>query len=970
MPLHRTVPRLLSKCRLATLLNPLGGQHRLGALVGAFVQTVLWAAALALPLAAVAQGTPRPAAKPSTTAGSTSGYRVGKAPSWVKPVKASPQAATAPGSGLGYRLLLIDTQTLLGADGSQQDYSRTRTTATEASGLQVVSKAELYFNPAFQTLTVHEVAVIRNGTRMDRLKDARIELLRREEGLERQTLTGLQTLLVVLNDVRVGDVVEVASTVQGSNPIYKGHFAETYQLGFTSAVDELHLRIEHPAGRVLHTRGIRADVAPELLSEGRRQVLQLTRRNVPAVVAEESVPPWFKIFPALHVSDYADWQQVATWADELFASPGELGPELNARVEAWRGKGLSREQLASDVLEFVQDEVRYFSVSLGESSHRPKAPARTYAERLGDCKDKVALFNAILRRLGYDAKPALISVHRNRGVADYLPSHDQFDHVITQLTLDNTVYWLDPTLQKQGRQLRSRGFMGYGMSLVVDPRSTALARVEPAPGQQQGLEFDSVWDASDLRRSPIFTTTLRARGITAEGWRNSVSAGGVDRLASSLAGAYARVLPGITSAAAPVVRDDRDTNVFELELKYNAPGFGQYERGALAVEALALELLDSLVGPREARREMPYLVDQPKQVRQRIRLVAPRKFSTQLPGPSSVGDKHFNVSVRYELDGNTLGYVLTYDRRADEVLPADLAGFRERTQAARKLGGVTARLPLLDFDGLSSAFAEIDRRVQRSLGDSPDALREIVTRQEVERLLATETLKQAGPDSPITGAVLERRAIANSMLSDYPATLSDADRALAAAPDAGYSHYTRGLALLSLGRADEAVTAMQSYKNPGSRAFLDRGIGGALYYQGLFTQAEQSFRQAAQDSSGEDRVFALTWLYLSAERGAGTGRAAVDPYLADVDKAAWPGVLVHYLAGAASQEDVLKAARQDQRMERLNLAEAYFYVGQRLLLNGKADDARRMFQRTVEINATPYHEHAMAQIELKRSSTR
>lgn len=949
-------------------------------LFGALAQATLWAAMLAFPLAATAQKTAKPVAAktaPKAIAVTTpkavpaaSGYRLGKTPAWVKSIPPGSHASTPPANGLGYRLLLIDTQTLLGTDASQQVYTRTRSTATEAAGLQVVSKAELYFNPAYQTLTVHEASVLRNGTRLDRLKDARIELMRREEALERQTLTGVQTLLVLLNDVRVGDVVEVAYTVQGANPIFKGHFAETYQLGFMAPIDELHWRIDYPRGRTLHTRAIRSDASPAPTTEGARQVMQLSRHNLPAVTPEENVPPWFKVYPALHVSDYADWQQVAGWADELFANPGELGPELSARIDAWRAKGWSREQLASEVLEFVQDEVRYFSVSLGESSHRPKTPATTYAERLGDCKDKVALFNAILQRLGFDAKPALISVHRNRGVADYLPSHDQFDHVITRLALNDTVYWLDPTIQKQGRQLATRGFVAYGMSLVVDPRSTELSRVEPAPGQVQSLEYESTWDASDLRRAPQFTTVLRARGIGAESWRNNVSAGGVERIASGIAGAYARGLPGLKASAEPVVRDDREANVFELELKYEAPGLGQYDRGALSVEVPALEMLDSLLGPREARREMPYLIDQPGRVKQRVRLIAPRKFNSQPPAPTEVGDKHFNLAVRYELNGNTLDYLLTYERRSDQVQPADLARFRERVQAARKFGGVSARLPLLDFDALRSAFGEIDRRVQRNLGQQPDTLREMVVRQELERLLATETLARTGPGSPLAAAALERRAIANSNLNDFKATLADAESALAAAPEAGYSHYTRGLALLSLGRADEAVAAMQQYKDPSSRAMLDRGIGGAQYYQGQYAQAEQSFRQAAQDSSGDDRVFALTWLYLSAERAGGKGKAAVDPYLSEVDKTAWPGVLVHHLAGQADQDEVLKLARQDKRMERLNLAEAYFYVGQRLLLSGQADDARRMFQRTVEINATPYREHTFAELELKRVAAR
>ena len=93
-----------------------------------------------------------------------------------------------------------------------------------------VSKAELHFNPAFQTLTLHEAAVWRDGVRQDRLHGARIELLRREERLEQSTLTGTQTLLVVMNDVRIGDAVDIAYTVHGANPIFKGRYADNYQL--------------------------------------------------------------------------------------------------------------------------------------------------------------------------------------------------------------------------------------------------------------------------------------------------------------------------------------------------------------------------------------------------------------------------------------------------------------------------------------------------------------------------------------------------------------------------------------------------------------------------------------------------------------------------------------------------------------------------------------------------------------------
>jgi lipoprotein NlpI len=840
--------------------------------------------------------------------------------------------------------------------------------ATDSSALPEVSKVELSFNPAFQTLTLHEAVVWRDGVRLDRLAGARIELLRREERLEQSTLTGTRSLLVVLNDVRVGDAVDIAYTVQGANPIFKGRFADNLQVAFGSVADVVHVRLEHPADRLLRARGIRADVTvdTESLPDGRR-ALRILRRDVPMVRGEEQVPPWFKVWPSVHVSEYASWDEVARWADELFAQGEPLGAELEARLADWRARQLPAEELIAEVVAMVQDEVRYFSASLGESSHRPKAPARTWADRLGDCKDKVALLNALLQRLGFDAQPALVSLQRHRGLADYLPSHDQFDHVVTRLARGGEVIWIDATMAQQGRKLATRGHPSYGLALVASAEGGTLARVEAPAGAAEGIEFDQRWDLADLTRAPRLTSVLRARGLAAEGWRNAVAAGGLPRLSENIAGTWARVLPGIKAIGSPQLRDDRDANRFELELQFELPGFGSYERGTLTVEAPALEMLDSLTVPREARREMPWLIDQPRQVRQRITVVAPRKFQSRPPAPQDIGDKHFNLASRMEVSGNQFTLTLTYTRKLEQVLPADLAGYRERIQAARRIGGTTLRLPLLDADALKDTFTAIEHRMQKLHGNTADALREIMVRQELESALATETLKLAGEASPLAGPVLARRAIAHNLLSQFDATLVDVDKALPLAPELSDLHHARGLALLSLGRADEAVSAMRQVKDPANRAFVSKGIGNALYYQGRYADAEASFRDAVDDSSGEDRDFALIWLYLSAERNGHRGRAAIAPYVEQVDVARWPGAVIHYLAGRTSQDELLHEARKDKQMERLNLSEAWFYVGQQLLLAGDADGAQRMFQRTVEIGALPYREHAFAQIELKRA---
>ncbi|MFX6296420.1 DUF3857 domain-containing protein, partial [Acinetobacter baumannii] len=88
------------------------------------------------------------------------------------------------------------------------------------------------------------------------LKDARIELMRREQQLERQMIDGVRTALLVISDVRVGDIVDVAYTLEGENPIFEGRYASLFQLASDAPIGRFHLRIEAPQDRKLNTKVI------------------------------------------------------------------------------------------------------------------------------------------------------------------------------------------------------------------------------------------------------------------------------------------------------------------------------------------------------------------------------------------------------------------------------------------------------------------------------------------------------------------------------------------------------------------------------------------------------------------------------------------------------------------------------------------------------------------------------------------
>ena len=90
--------------------------------------------------------------------------------------------------------------------------------------------------------------------------------------------------------------------------------------------------------------------------------------------------------------------------------------------------------------------------------------------------------------------------------------------------------------------------------------------------------------------------------------------------------------------------------------------------------------------------------------------------------------------------------------------------------------------------------------------------------------------------------------------------------------------------------------------------------------------------ETLNNASGEDRSFTLIWLYLASERlQPGRGKQALRDEAERADASQWSGAPMRHLAGLIDREALLQMARAKPEMERLRLAEAYFYIGQQAL---------------------------------------
>jgi lipoprotein NlpI len=243
---------------------------------------------------------------------------------------------------------------------------------------------------------------------------------------------------------------------------------------------------------------------------------------------------------------------------------------------------------------------------------------------------------------------------------------------------------------------------------------------------------------------------------------------------------------------------------------------------------------------------------------------------------------------------------------------------------------------------------------------------------EINAMFAEASVKVLHPETELTSAVLVEHARSLNQLARFNDALMATKAALKTTPSSYEAHVAMGISLMGLARVPEAIVAFEQAHKLRSNEQSDSWIAIAHYYANNHAKAEQYLKDIRPQVSGISKEFTNAWLYLSAEqqqRGRGLDMIPSDER-ASAESAGFPREIVRYVTDQIDQTELLRKARENKSMERLNLAEAYFFIGKKLQLSGQHEQAREWFQKVTAINALPYREHSLALIELGRPETR
>lgn len=555
--------------------------------------------------------------------------------------------------------LLTDHQVKIDGSHSTDYYRRVRKVLTTA-GVQDASELSIDFDPSYETLVVHDAAVLRDGKRMSELDASELRVIEKEPASGDRIYDGQLTALLFLKDVRAGDVIDYSYSLEGANPLLGGKYADEYELSVTMPTKHIRHRLLWPAGRPLQFS--RKPVETGSLA-GHAYVWE---RDDPSVVEDEDdQPAWFDAYDVVQVTEFRSWAEVAQWGVALYqpdAASLAAIHDVAARIEREHS---SQDDRITAAIRFVQDDIRYLGIEMGRNSHEPHQPKTTLAQRYGDCKDKTFLLCLLLHELGVDARPALVNTKWRRHLDDYLPSPFVFDHVIAQVRANGSTHWIDGTIAEQGGRLATIETPNDERALVIASDTTALAHI--ATGDKGGIVIAQTYDVSDETKPATMDVVATYRGRDADELRARLATTSIADVGREHLNRYAADQPKIEAAGAPTVSDDRNANVIVLRERYRVRDL--FTNGAFRYSPRSLELF--LKRPATMIRTTPLAFDYPLNITQRATFRLPRDFG-------SVHDHVTNDSPAFhferDVEGKGRQVVLTYrlTSRKDAVAVVDV----------------------------------------------------------------------------------------------------------------------------------------------------------------------------------------------------------------------------------------------------------------------------------------------------------
>jgi transglutaminase-like putative cysteine protease len=575
----------------------------------------------------------------------------------------------------GYVDLAYERQVSLGLG---EMYSRKVVRIISDAGVQNSSEINIGFDPAYESLTFHAIRILRGKEVLNKLDRSKFKILQQEQELDKYLYDGSLSAVLFLEDVRKGDVIEYSYTRKGFNPIFKNKYTGTYSGNFSVPVGLLYYKLIVPRGRTIKEK-VEGSMGKSLVTQNENEtVYEWKETDVPALHLEEKLPTWYDPYSYVNVTEFTSWKEVTDWALALYPKTVSLSPALHEKIAAIKKQYTSPEEQVVAALRFVQDEVRYLGMEMGEGSHRPNNPNKVFAQRFGDCKDKSYLLITMLHAMNVEAYPVLINTEYKAALLKWLPSPTAFDHVTVQVKLGGKTYWFDPTSNYQRGAIHQISFPDYQCGLVISPQTTSLSTI---PLQDVGkIAVKEKFIVKD-KYSPVrFLVTTTYTGSKGDYMRNDFASSSMREMRKSFEDFYKGYFKELKIDSLKYT-DNEASGEFITQEWYTIPDFWEKDGDGIKASLAPFMINAAIKTPENTKRAMPFALSYPSRYTEDVIVELPNDWDIT-NSSDEFKNEHFLLALKVKYNDRVLQLHYNYETYKDHVAPDALEAYVAAIEAA------------------------------------------------------------------------------------------------------------------------------------------------------------------------------------------------------------------------------------------------------------------------------------------------
>jgi len=617
----------------------------------------------------------------------TNFYQIAPPASWVKPVKpfTSESQLVLPPGPVGERLVDIQIDARRGGDVTRYygyEYSLNTTDAVSAN-----STIEIEIDPTYERLTVHHILIKRGNVVLNKLDDSRTHVFQREKALDAMAYNGRKSLVLVLQDVRVGDIINYAYSRSGDNPAFGKLREFAVPTQWQKPVNRLHTRVlaRSQDDLIVRSGDTQVEVQAEQLKDA--YVMSFDGQDVPALPDEPQVPTWRKAQPYIVFSDIRGWEDVVDWEFARYQSDSDVPEELQRAAEKIKAEHIDRANQIGAALRWVQNEVRYLAVDFVVNSHKPALPGVTLERRFGNSKDKAMLLIALLGAMGIDASPALVNSARALQRTNNPFRLHAFDHVIVHVVDAGESHWLDATDTHQYGQLGEFSEPDFGKALILAPGVKDLtAMLGKRTTHRYAVTKTLVWEAAPATAATLTVKTQRFGAAAESARRLLVNEDSMKRREHYED--YYHDYFGPNNMLGKVQFEDLQDNSLTTTEEYRVRDIWNTEKGAKReLRVYGDEIFNSLEQPDHPhRRTQPFQISHPRDITETWRLELPRGMRVdELEVNDHTAWLMFDKSYSLDESGRQLTVTMRYRTLTNTVEATEMTEYVEAVARIREL---------------------------------------------------------------------------------------------------------------------------------------------------------------------------------------------------------------------------------------------------------------------------------------------